>query len=70
MEEEMKNTGAFNENAKEMQQPETINENSAPDNVGEQPKKRRLFRWLIVLLAIAIVGAAAGVTAITIDKAK
>ena len=70
MEEEMKNTGAFNENAEEMPQQETINENTAPDNAGEQPKKRRSFRWLFILLAIAIVGAAAGVTAMRIVKSK
>lgn len=70
MEEEMKNTGAFNESAAEMQQQETINENTAPDNAGVQPKKRRSFRWLFILLAIAIVGAAAGVTAMRIVKSK
>ncbi|MBR4645511.1 MAG: hypothetical protein IKO75_00150, partial [Bacteroidales bacterium] len=65
MEEEMKNTGAFNESAEEMPQPETINENTAPDNAGEQPKKRRPFRWLIFFLFLAV---AASVTTMLVVK--
>lgn len=40
MEEEMKNTGAFNENAEEMQQQETINENTLISSSSGSSKKR------------------------------
>lgn len=40
MEEEMKNTGAFNESAEEMQQQETFNENTLISSSSGSSKKR------------------------------
>lgn len=66
----MKNKGAFNENAEEMPQQETINGNMVPDHDGEQPEKRKAFRWLLLFLAVAIVATAVGVTATKVYKSK
>lgn len=60
MEKEEKNKGAFNENAEEQQQQEVQKENVTSENTGEQPKKSRLCRRIILFLIIAaVVGVAA-----------
>ena len=65
MEKEEKKQGAFNENAKEQQEQEVQKENAASENTGEQPKKSRFWKRVVIFLFIAAV---VGVSVMLITK--
>lgn len=67
MEEEMKNTGAFNENAEEMQQQETPDTTPATEDAAEQPKQKRSYKWVILFFVFV---AAISVTMLLVSKAR
>jgi len=67
MEEEMKNTGAFNENAEEMQQQETPDTAPVAEDTAEQPKQKRSYKWVILFFVFV---AAISVTMLLVSKAR
>ena len=67
MEEEMKNTGAFNENAEEMQQQETPDTTPVAEDAAEQPKQKRSYKWVILFFVFV---AAISVTMLLVSKAR
>lgn len=63
----MKNTGAFNENAEEMQQQETPDTAPVAEDTAEQPKQKRSYKWVILFFVFV---AAISVTMLLVSKAR